>query len=192
MLTKSNTFRLFEVEGEIGHESQSFITTNPFGGPRNEVKLKERMRQSNVAIISDFDHDATHTHQICMHLCIYKIHPNNNKRASKSTIVQVSASRCPSICERIIASLLLTHTICTRLFNFLSKPSEMIRNMSKSDMFGFFLSQLCTQIIIEVPKQMYVLTYAYGHRASTGFVKTKMQEKKKRNKIESPASDTKV
>lgn len=49
-------------------------------------------------------------------------------------IVQVSASRCPSICERIIVSLCMLCPIHshTWLFNFLSRPVKWLETRAKT------------------------------------------------------------
>lgn len=139
---KIEYFSLFEVEGEIGHESQSFITMNPFQmdweKKRNWKKERDSWFVEGCHYFRFWSWRHTHTHQICMHLCIYKIHPNNNKRAPNSTIVQVSASRCPSICERIIVSLLLTQSICTRSSIFYRNQTKWLETWVKATCVFFF------------------------------------------------------
>lgn len=86
------------------------------------------------------------------------------------SIVQVSASRCPSICERIIVSLLLAHSIHSSAFFYRIEqihPKKTQKN--RLNLSAWFLSQLCTQIIIEVLKtneeSAAGLTCAHGHHA---------------------------
>lgn len=127
------------------------------------------------------------------YVCISKIHLIITK--AKMSIVQVSASRCPSICERIIVSLLLAHYIRSSIF-YRNEANWSENNGECNDnSILLFLSQLYTQIIIEVLKQMddsLGLTSAYWSLCTLASLSTERNEKSsKRNQIESPATDTK-
>ena len=110
---------LFDVEGEMD-------TRNPIIHYDESIWCRECRTEweqanetddsTNVAIISDFDHDAAHIKYVCICVFIKYILIIITKELSpKMAIVQVSASRCPSICERIIVSLCVrcAHSIRT-------------------------------------------------------------------------------
>lgn len=112
------------------------------------------------------------------------------------SIVQVSASRCPSICERIIVSLFLAHYIRSSIFY--RNEANWSENNSEYDnsilLFFFFISIIYTNNnwSAQTNGQFAWFDLCLLVTRHTRIVKYEEEWKKKWNQIESPAMDTKI